>query len=164
MRYVAIIDEEFTRDMQLLSDVNADPDDDDNWEDWGGSGSAQVFLGIYSGSERTAKELAAQENGVSPEHVSLVPVPDDEGFVPCGLPEIPREITVDAAETLKKAVMLSGRDAVEVVLGYAIPDDEDKDVTDNRLDQAVMAMSPAEFRSAWMDYVLPPEGGAGNAQ
>ena len=159
MKHIAIIDEEFTRDMQYLADPDADQDDDDAWEDWG-SGSARIYLGIYSGSESTAKELAAQDSGVDPAIITLIPVPEDESFVPKRVSEdVPIEITTDVAETLKRALFLSGTDAVEAVLGYPVPESEDKDVTDARLDQAISGMSHHDFEAAWRTYVLPPKGG-----
>lgn len=162
MKYVAIIDEEFTRDMQYLADPDADRDNEDAWEDWG-SGSARIYLGIYSGSEATARELAAQDNGVDPTIVTLVPIPDEEKFVPKhAADDVPIEVTTDVAETLKRALFLSGTDAVESVLGYPVPENEDKDVTDARLDQAISGMSHHDFEIAWRTYVLPPKEGHGH--
>lgn len=74
MKYVAILDEEYTRDMQFLTNPDSDPHDDDSWKDWGGSGSPRVFLGIYQGSATDAKETAAQEHGLDVRAISLIPV------------------------------------------------------------------------------------------
>lgn len=71
-KYVAIIDSEFVRDAQVCSDGNYD--DEDSWEDWGGSGDPQIFLGVYEGTEEQVKEIAAREASVSPEIVTLIQI------------------------------------------------------------------------------------------
>ena len=73
-KYVAIIDSEFVRDAQVMLDPDADPINEDAWEDWGGSGDPQIFLGVFEGTEEQAKQLAAESAGVSPEIVSLIQI------------------------------------------------------------------------------------------
>lgn len=76
-KFVAIIDSEFVRDAQIMTDPNDDPDDEKSWVDCGGSGDPQVFLGIYEGTEEQARSLAAQEADVDEDIVTLIPVPAD---------------------------------------------------------------------------------------
>lgn len=73
---------------------------------------------------------------------------DDE----CATPKADASAADKMAE-LKKALFNAGRDAIEEFLGYDIPDDEDDDVTDNRLDMAINAMSDDDIAVAYAKLV-----------
>ena len=48
-------------------------------------------------------------------------------------------------EALKQALFQRGHTEIENFLDYQIDPDEDKDVTDKRLDRAIDQMSPRDF-------------------
>ena len=55
-------------------------------------------------------------------------------------------------ETLKQALFQRGHTEIENFLDYQIDPDEDKDVTDKRLDMAIDQMSPRDFWDAVTRY------------
>lgn len=59
----------------------------------------------------------------------------------------------DAKEQLKSALFCQGLNVIQSVLDYRISPDEDKDVTDSRLDSALDQMSLNEFWELYEKYV-----------
>lgn len=57
-----------------------------------------------------------------------------------------------AKEALKQALFQRGHTEIENFLDYQIDPDEDKDVTDKRLDMAIDQMSPQDFWDAVARY------------
>jgi hypothetical protein len=55
-------------------------------------------------------------------------------------------------EELKREVFMNGLEAIEDLLGYEINPEEDKDVTDRRLDMALEGMSEDEFLEFYNKY------------
>lgn len=55
-------------------------------------------------------------------------------------------------EALKQALFRRGHTEIENFLDYQIDPDEDKDVTDKRLDMAIDQMSPRDFWDAVTRY------------
>lgn len=55
---------------------------------------------------------------------------------------------------LKKCLFINGSDAISDFLGYNYDGNEDKDVTENRLDEAYMQMPREEFVRFYRQYVL----------
>lgn len=55
-------------------------------------------------------------------------------------------------EQLKRTLFDAGQDAIEAFLGYGISLDEDKDITNNRLDIAYDGMSPEELEEFYSQY------------
>jgi hypothetical protein len=47
----------------------------------------------------------------------------------------------------------NGLEGIEDFLGYEIDENEDKDVTDNRMDIAINEMSDAQFFAAYLSWV-----------
>ena len=65
---------------------------------------------------------------------------------------------------LKKQLSLAGSEALEDFLGYGISDDEDKNVTDNRLDEAEAQMPDEEFERFYAKYVTNGSPAVGTAK
>ena len=57
-----------------------------------------------------------------------------------------------AKEALKQTLFQRGHTEIENFLDYQIDPDEDKDVTDKRLDMAIDQMSPRDFWDAVTRY------------
>ena len=57
-------------------------------------------------------------------------------------------------ERLKQALFCSGTEALEDFLGYGIPEGEDEDVTDNRLDIAYLEMSDEDLERFYARYAI----------
>lgn len=55
-------------------------------------------------------------------------------------------------EALKQALFRRGHTEIENFLDYQIDPDEDKDITDERLDMAIDQMSPRDFWDAVTRY------------
>lgn len=56
-------------------------------------------------------------------------------------------------EKLKSALFAAGKTAIEDFLGYEISDNEEKDVTNNRMGEALAQMPEEEFQKYWTKYV-----------
>lgn len=59
----------------------------------------------------------------------------------------------DKEEALKKALFMEGLEAIEDFLGYEINPEEDKDVTDLRMDEVLDQMPDEEFEAFYNKYV-----------
>lgn len=55
-------------------------------------------------------------------------------------------------ERLKTALFMEGSDAIADFLGYDYPEDEEKDTTDNRLDEAYDQMPPEELEKFYKKH------------
>ena len=55
-------------------------------------------------------------------------------------------------EHLKSRLFDHGYDAITSFLGYEYPADEDKDVTDNRMDEVYAQMPPEELEPFYRQY------------
>lgn len=56
-------------------------------------------------------------------------------------------------EALKQALFMEGLEAIEDFLGYEINPEEDKDVTDLRMDEVLDQMPDEEFEAFYNKYV-----------
>jgi hypothetical protein len=63
------------------------------------------------------------------------------------------KVTQEMREKLKSTVFDNGLEGIEDFLGYEIDENEDKDVTDNRMDIAINEMSDAQFFAAYLSWV-----------
>ncbi len=59
----------------------------------------------------------------------------------------------DKEEALKQALFMEGLEAIEDFLGYEINPEEDKDVTDLRMDEVLDQMPDEEFETFYNKYV-----------
>ena len=59
----------------------------------------------------------------------------------------------DKEEALKQALFMEGLEAIEDFLGYEINPEEDKDVTDLRMDEVLDQMPNEEFEAFYNKYV-----------
>ncbi len=59
----------------------------------------------------------------------------------------------DKEEALKQALFMEGLEAIEDFLGYEINPEEDKDVTDLRMDEVLDQMPDEEFEAFYNKYV-----------
>lgn len=59
----------------------------------------------------------------------------------------------DKEEALKQALFMEGLEAIEDFLGYEINSEEDKDVTDLRMDEVLDQMPDEEFETFYNKYV-----------
>lgn len=59
----------------------------------------------------------------------------------------------DKEEALKQALFMEGLEAIEDFLGYKINPEEDKDVTDLRMDEVLDQMPDEEFEAFYNKYV-----------
>lgn len=59
----------------------------------------------------------------------------------------------DKEEALKQALFMEGLEAIEDFLGYEINPEEDKDVTDLRMDEMLDQMPDEEFEAFYNKYV-----------
>lgn len=59
----------------------------------------------------------------------------------------------DKEEALKRALFMEGLEAIEDFLGYEINPEEDKDVTDLRMDEVLDQMPDEEFETFYNKYV-----------
>lgn len=62
-----------------------------------------------------------------------------------------------SAETLKQNLFMEGLEAIQDFLGYEIDPEEDKDVTDLRMDEVLEQMPDEEFDKFWRKYCAPEE-------
>lgn len=60
----------------------------------------------------------------------------------------------DKEEALKQALFMEGLEAIEDFLGYEINPEEDKDVTDLRMDEVLGQMPDEEFEAFYNKYVV----------
>ena len=58
----------------------------------------------------------------------------------------------DKEEALKQALFMEGLEAIEDFLGYEINPEEDKDVTDLRMDEVLDQMPDEEFEAFYNKY------------
>lgn len=70
---------------------------------------------------------------------------DHDTNLAASLPTEPMQSIEPTQEELKAAIFAAGRDAIEAVLGYELPDQEDADVIDRRLDMALEETSRHDF-------------------
>lgn len=63
------------------------------------------------------------------------------------------KVTQEMREKLKSTVFDNGLEGIEDFLGYEIDENEDKDVTDNRMDAAINEMSDAQFFAVYLSWV-----------
>lgn len=59
----------------------------------------------------------------------------------------------DKEEALKQALFMEGLEAIEDFLGYEINPEEDKDVTDLRMDEVLDQMPDEKFEAFYNKYV-----------
>lgn len=60
----------------------------------------------------------------------------------------------DKEEALKQALFMEGLEAIEDFLGYEINPEEDKDVTDLRMDEVLDQMPDEKFEAFYNKYVV----------
>jgi len=70
-RYVAVVRQRATRDVQVCSSPDCDVSEEDTWEDWR---SAEAYIGVFEGSESVAMAKAAAFAQLPPENIRLIPL------------------------------------------------------------------------------------------
>lgn len=70
MKHIALTSSNITRDAQVYTGPEQYPSPiDEGWTDWN---DAQIYIGVYEGSEIDARRRAAKFAGINPESVVLI--------------------------------------------------------------------------------------------
>lgn len=68
-KYIAVVRQRATRDVQVCSSPGCDVGEEDAWEDWR---QAEAYIGVFEGSESVAMAKAAAFAQLPPENIRLI--------------------------------------------------------------------------------------------
>lgn len=85
--------------------------------------------------------------------VTIMTSVDHDTNLAVSLPTEPMQSIEPTQEELKAAIFAAGRNAIEAVLDYELPDQEDADVIDRRLDMALEETSQHNFNLLIAQYL-----------